>query len=207
MESNQSQFNVEQANLLINLITKNDLNLTKLDFRVLLTQIGQSQNNPLLTNQIIQDFLFSLFDSDHNGAVELKEFVVGLSVISNGSLDEKATLAFKAYDKNNDATLSRNELFALLRNAHNTCTKIFKKDLKKDLNGSQLLGINPSLFNKANQDNFNSIDTNSIIEQTFRYSTDSTLNLNQFKTAVANIPALQNLLDPINFFKINDNHL
>ena len=60
--------------------------------------------------------MFQLFDEDCDGKIQFKEFVNGLSALSDrGSFDEKLELSFLIYDADGDGKISRIELADILR--------------------------------------------------------------------------------------------
>ena len=54
--------------------------------------------------------VFELFDLDHSGKIDLREFIVGLSAISDSTLDEKVLVAFKVFDSDSNGFIDRKEL-------------------------------------------------------------------------------------------------
>eukprot|EP00743_Colponemidia_sp_Colp-15_P006188 GILK01006654.1.p1 GENE.GILK01006654.1~~GILK01006654.1.p1 ORF type:complete len:1082 (+),score=190.54 GILK01006654.1:102-3347(+) len=58
---------------------------------------------------------FSAFDMTKDGVIDFREFVVGLSVLHHGSMDERLQLAFKAYDLDGNGAIDKKELFHLLK--------------------------------------------------------------------------------------------
>ena len=58
--------------------------------------------------------LFRTLDTGKTGAVTFEEFVVGLSVISRGSEEEKLIWCFSLYDADDDGRISREELTSLV---------------------------------------------------------------------------------------------
>jgi len=61
--------------------------------------------------------LFTLLDVNHDGTIDLQEFVVGLSVLCKGTVEEKLELSFKAYDIDGSGTISKDELAAMFKSA------------------------------------------------------------------------------------------
>ncbi|XP_062515076.1 neuronal calcium sensor 1-like [Corticium candelabrum] len=60
------------------------------------------------------DLVFNEFDSNKDGAIEFKEFIAALSVISRGSLEEKLTWSFRLYDLDKDGKITRQELLSIM---------------------------------------------------------------------------------------------
>lgn len=58
----------------------------------------------------IAGLVFTLCDTDHSGKVDPLEVVAALAVFSSGNDQEKAKLVFKTIDKNNDGTLTKDEV-------------------------------------------------------------------------------------------------
>ncbi|XP_065185594.1 calcineurin subunit B type 1-like [Sycon ciliatum] len=72
--------------------------------------LPELQQNPLVSRVI------DLFDTDHDGEVDFKEFIEGMSMFSV-KCDQEAKLkfAFKVYDIDNDGYISNGELFQVLK--------------------------------------------------------------------------------------------
>lgn len=60
--------------------------------------------------------LFQQFDTDHNGSIDARELMSGLSVLTGGTQDEKVQAVFSAFDVNGDGLLSVSELNSYLAN-------------------------------------------------------------------------------------------
>lgn len=68
-----------------------------------------------ITDPLVVEQNFSMFDRDRNGAIDFREFVAGLSVLQRGSSDEKLKLLFDAYDLDSNGSLDRDEVFAIYK--------------------------------------------------------------------------------------------
>lgn len=64
-------------------------------------------------------YVFKSFDHDQNGAISFEDFVVGLSVLSRGSLQEKLRWAFHLYDINGDGYITKDELNNIVNSIYN----------------------------------------------------------------------------------------
>ncbi|XP_064466127.1 regulator of telomere elongation helicase 1 homolog isoform X1 [Ornithodoros turicata] len=60
-------------------------------------------------------FVFNTFDQDHTGAITFTDFVIGLSVLSRGSLQEKLRWTFNLYDINGDGYITKDELARIVK--------------------------------------------------------------------------------------------
>ncbi|XP_021351601.1 Kv channel-interacting protein 1-like isoform X3 [Mizuhopecten yessoensis] len=55
-------------------------------------------------------YVFNTFDHDRNGTISFEEFVMGLSVLSRGTLQERLQWAFGLYDINGDGIITKEEM-------------------------------------------------------------------------------------------------
>lgn len=68
----------------------------------------------LQVNPLVQR-VFDIFDTDGNGEVDFKEFLVGTSQFSvKGDKEQKLRFAFSIYDMDKDGYISNGELFQVL---------------------------------------------------------------------------------------------
>ncbi|XP_065342356.1 Kv channel-interacting protein 1 isoform X1 [Cloeon dipterum] len=55
-------------------------------------------------------YVFNTLDHDHSGLLSFEDFVLGLSTLSRGSLEEKLRWTFGLYDINGDGCITRDEM-------------------------------------------------------------------------------------------------
>merc|ERR1739848_420065 len=58
--------------------------------------------------------LFQLFDTNGDGAVDFREFIVGLGAMQAGAGEDHVKMCFKMYDVDDSGCISREELFEML---------------------------------------------------------------------------------------------
>jgi Ca2+-binding EF-hand superfamily protein len=68
-----------------------------------------------LTDDLMLDRIFSSFDGDNEGNVSESEWVLGLSVMLKGTLDEQINYCYEVFDINLDHGIGREELHSCLR--------------------------------------------------------------------------------------------
>eukprot|EP01087_Luapelamoeba_hula_P009552 TRINITY_DN2473_c0_g1_i1.p1 TRINITY_DN2473_c0_g1~~TRINITY_DN2473_c0_g1_i1.p1 ORF type:complete len:389 (-),score=63.34 TRINITY_DN2473_c0_g1_i1:141-1307(-) len=81
---------------------------------------------------------WELVDSDGNGKIDATEFLVGVTVLASGTVEEKAKLSFKAFDKDGDGYLSRKELTHQLALACKVSDKIAAQGARESTLGSAI---------------------------------------------------------------------
>ncbi len=62
--------------------------------------------------------LFSLFDQDGGGEIDVREFMLGLSNFTAQDKEAKVFFAFQMYDEDNNGFLTEDELIAILKANH-----------------------------------------------------------------------------------------
>lgn len=60
------------------------------------------------------EYVFRVFDTDHNGSIEFKEFICALSVTSRGKMEDKLEWAFQLYDIDGDGKISYEEMLQIV---------------------------------------------------------------------------------------------
>ncbi|KAJ3163281.1 hypothetical protein HDU88_006379 [Geranomyces variabilis] len=68
-----------------------------------------------LEKNLIVERLFCFFDRNRDDVISFEEFVMGLSVLCKGGLDERMKWAFRGYDLNDDGRISREELHRMFK--------------------------------------------------------------------------------------------
>ncbi|NXU56463.1 CSEN protein, partial [Turnix velox] len=64
-------------------------------------------------------FLFDAFDADHNGALCFQDFVVGLSILLRGTVQQKLKWAFNLYDVNKDGYITKEGMLEIMKSIYN----------------------------------------------------------------------------------------
>ncbi|XP_061598325.1 calaxin [Cololabis saira] len=68
-----------------------------------------------LTDEMIMDRVFRVFDKNKDYSVTVDEWIEGLCVFLRGNLDEKIKYCFSVYDLDSKQHISRNEMFSWLK--------------------------------------------------------------------------------------------
>ena len=70
-----------------------------------------------MNEDLMMDRMFTFFDKKIDGTVTREEWVVGLSVVLRGDLNELTAYAFFVYDLNQDGLISKEEMWCMLKDA------------------------------------------------------------------------------------------
>ncbi|KAK3090369.1 hypothetical protein FSP39_011270 [Pinctada imbricata] len=91
--------------------------------------------------------VFRTFDSDGDGKVDFREFLVGLSVTASSNLEKKLRWAFKMYDIDGNGRISKDEILSLM-------TAVYKMtpQIKKPSDVSTPEKMTKKLFKKLDTD-------------------------------------------------------
>lgn len=95
-----------------------DRDAFKAGFRSIVSGASLSDIDVQRLNFVVER-LFDLFDSNSDGVVDFTELASGLSVLCNGSRDDKVVSAFRLFDYNGDGFIDLNEMTLYL-------TSVFK---------------------------------------------------------------------------------
>ncbi|XP_069678957.1 Kv channel-interacting protein 4-like [Periplaneta americana] len=103
---------------------------------------------PLGDSSHYAHYVFAALDREHSGTITFRDFMLGLSIVMKGTLQERLRWAFSLYDVNHDGYITRAEMLAVITaiyellgdsgNISHHCpqshvNKIFKKlDLNND---------------------------------------------------------------------------
>ena len=66
------------------------------------------------TNDFLIEQLFSAFDKDGNGSLDLQEFITGMAICLHGSIKKKCELLFKIFNLDGDDGIDPKELTLVL---------------------------------------------------------------------------------------------
>jgi len=76
----------------------------------------------------VKNAVFDLFDRDDNGIVDMMELICGISLLCQGSEEDKIHAVFDVFDENGDGFISMDEMFKFL-------TSVFKVVLTPNVMG------------------------------------------------------------------------
>nr|XP_023676338.1 Kv channel-interacting protein 2 isoform X1 [Paramormyrops kingsleyae] len=68
-------------------------------------------------------FLFEAFDTNKNGSVSFEDFVMGLSIILRGSINDRLNWAFNLYDLNKDGCITKEEMLDIMKSIYDMMGK------------------------------------------------------------------------------------
>ncbi|KAG5272002.1 hypothetical protein AALO_G00160560 [Alosa alosa] len=77
-------------------------------------------------------FLFNAFDTDRSGSIRFEDFVIGLSVLLRGSVNEKLRWAFNLYDINKDGYITKEEMLAIMKSIYDMMGRYTTPSVKED---------------------------------------------------------------------------
>merc|ERR1712020_313356 len=76
----------------------------------------------------LESHIFRMYDSNGDGYVDFREFMIVLYIMSNGTPEENLKQIFWVFDINNDGTVSQKELNRIVKDLFH----LFKKDENTD---------------------------------------------------------------------------
>ncbi|XP_060906629.1 Kv channel-interacting protein 2-like [Labrus mixtus] len=82
-----------------------------------------SQFFPHGDSSMYAHFLFEAFDTHNNGSVSFEDFVLSLSIILRGSINDKLNWAFNLYDLNKDGCITREEMTDIMNSIYDMMGK------------------------------------------------------------------------------------
>ncbi|KAK3521633.1 hypothetical protein QTP70_014719 [Hemibagrus guttatus] len=77
-------------------------------------------------------YLFNAFDTTNNGSIKFEEFVMGLSILLRGSVQEKLEWTFHLYDINRDGFINKEEMTEIVQAIYDMMGKYTYPALKGD---------------------------------------------------------------------------
>ncbi|KAG7322686.1 hypothetical protein KOW79_014032 [Hemibagrus wyckioides] len=77
-------------------------------------------------------YLFNAFDTMNNGSIKFEDFVMGLSILLRGSVQEKLEWTFHLYDINRDGFINKEEMTEIVQAIYDMMGKYTYPALKGD---------------------------------------------------------------------------
>ena len=71
----------------------------------------------------LENHIFRMYDSNNDGKIDFREFMIVLTVISKGTPQENLEQIFRIFDINNDGTLSKKELYRIVQDLYSLLGK------------------------------------------------------------------------------------
>ena len=71
----------------------------------------------------LEKHIFRMYDSNSDGSIDFREFMIVLYVMSNGSPEENLQQIFRVFDINNDGTISMKELRRIVKDLFHLLSK------------------------------------------------------------------------------------
>jgi len=88
------------------------------------------------------ELVFTIFDADHNGKVDAMEFISGVAMLANGSVEEKAKLIFNAIDRDGNGKISKKEFTDYVEKTIDVAKAVYLRQTKEEgLNAAMRLGL------------------------------------------------------------------
>jgi len=112
-----------------------DSQLTRQQFLAAYASLMQ-ENQLEMPSDEVKNAVFDLFDRDDNGIVDMMELICGISLLCQGSEDDKIHAVFNVFDENGDGFISMDEMYKFL-------TSVFKVVLTPVVIGAMnSMGVN-----------------------------------------------------------------
>merc|ERR1712137_117145 len=105
-------------------------------------EVQKATHNPALKNPSAALYVFQALDTNHDNQISVGELIFGLSILSNGTYQEKAQLLFAAFDEDGNGFLTREELTHCLHTTVEIASRIIKENR---VTSALQKGYNPAL--------------------------------------------------------------
>uniref|UniRef100_A0A8C4RM08 Potassium voltage-gated channel interacting protein 2 n=1 Tax=Erpetoichthys calabaricus TaxID=27687 RepID=A0A8C4RM08_ERPCA len=105
-------------------------------------------------------FLFEAFDTDKNGSVSFEDFVMGLSIILRGTINDRLNWAFNLYDLNKDGCITKEEMMDIMKSIYDMMGKYTYPSMQDDAPREHV----ESFFQKMDRNNDGVVTIEEFIE-------------------------------------------
>uniref|UniRef100_A0A8B9R871 Potassium voltage-gated channel interacting protein 2 n=1 Tax=Astyanax mexicanus TaxID=7994 RepID=A0A8B9R871_ASTMX len=95
-------------------------------------KIIYSQFFPQGDSSTYAHFLFEAFDTNKNGSVSFEDFVIGLSIILRGTINDRLNWAFNLYDLNKDGCITKEEMLDIMKSIYDMMGKYTYPCMQED---------------------------------------------------------------------------
>jgi len=151
------------------------------------------------------DNLFRMFDTNHDGTVDLKEILIGLSVVGSGTMEEKSEQWFKAINKDDSGFLTRDQV--------NSALEELAQQIGERLGALSVRGLYDSTSLELQEENqakftatYKNVFSEKGLDTIFRADADGDgkLSLREWKNAVKGSNLAKAIVDPAILVKVVD---
>jgi len=110
-------------------------------FKKIVAEVNKLHESDNWTPEVAE-LIFSILDADKNGKIDAEEFIHGVTVLSSGSVEDKARMVFHAIDKNNSGKINKSEFRVYVSKTVEVSKNVFNKEKKDDgLNLAMRMGL------------------------------------------------------------------
>jgi len=124
--------------------------------------------------------LYEHLDTNHDGSVDLNEFVSGLLILCKGDPAEKIKLSFQSYDFDNDGVISKDEMTLMFKKAWVTGFTALCVSSGSGIKPDELDEFSSKMAKEFTTNAFEALDTDG----------DGSLNLEEFTKFALAAPAI-----------------
>ncbi|KAJ2951054.1 hypothetical protein O0L34_g5433 [Tuta absoluta] len=90
-------------------------------------------NNSVANTAQYAHLVFNTLDQDRSGLLSFEEFVIGLSILSRGTLEEKLRWTFSLYDINGDGCITKEEMTEIVNAVYDLMGRVLEPSVDDEI--------------------------------------------------------------------------